>query len=398
MTVAYFDCFAGAGGDMIVGALIDAGADLDSLREQIAKLGLGEVRLEAEPVRRNGMAALHFRVHEPHHGDEGHHAHRRLSDILGIIDGAGLAPRAADRARRIFTRLGDAEAKAHGIDVEEVHFHEVGAVDSIVDVVGACVAMELLDVDRVLCGAIPLGSGTVSTAHGELPVPAPATVRLLVGAPTRGSEIVGEATTPTAAAILTTLTEAYSPLPAMTVSAVGYGAGTRETGDLPNVLRVFLGRIEDDGHVDSVVELSANLDDCTGEVIGLAIEKLLAAGCLDAWASPVVMKKSRPGWMLSALCSPRDAAEAERIIFSETTTFGIRRRLCQRAKLSRRHEIVETPYGPIRVKVGRQGDEALTAAGEFEDCRRAAEAHGVSVKEVLAAAQALYRQARGQGD
>ncbi len=396
MTVAYFDCFAGAAGDMIVGSLIDAGADLDAIRAEIAKFELGDVRLEAERVRRNGMAALHFRVREPSGDHEGHHPHRHLGDILGMIDAASLADRAADRARRIFTRLGEAEAKVHGVGVEEVHFHEVGAVDSVVDIVAACVAMELLDVERVLCSSIPLGSGTVTTEHGELPLPAPATAQLLIGAETRGSGIVGEAITPTGAAVLTTLAEAYGPPPAMTVSAVGCGAGTRETGPLPNVLRVFLGRREDDGQIDTVVELSVNLDDCTGEMIGAAIAALLAAGCLDAWAAPVVMKKSRPAWLLSALCRPQDAAEAERILFAETTTFGVRRRVCQRTKLQRRHETVETAYGPIRVKVARRGGETMTAAAEFEDCRRAAEAHGVSVKEVLGAALATYRQAKGQ--
>ena len=396
MTVAYFDCFAGAAGDMIVGALIDAGADLDAVSAEIAKFDLGDVRLEAKAVRRNGMAALHFQVHEHSHDDEAHHPHRHLSDILGMIAGARLADRAAERARRIFTRLAEAEAKVHGVGVEEVLFHEVGAVDSIVDVVAACVAMELLDVERVLCSPIPVGNGTVTTAHGELPLPAPATARLLIGAETRGSRIVGEATTPTGAAVLTTLAEAYGPPPAMNVSSVGCGAGTREAGPLPNVLRVFLGRAGDDGQIDTVVELSANLDDCTGEVIGAAMEKLLAAGCLDAWAAPVVMKKSRPAWVLSALCSPRDAAEAERIIFAETTTFGIRRRVCERAKLLRQHETVETAYGSIRVKVARRGAETMTAAAEFDDCRRAAEAHGVPVKEVLAAAEATYRQAERQ--
>jgi len=394
MTVAYFDCFAGAAGDMIAGALIDAGAHLDAIRAELARFELGDVRLEAESVRRSGIAALHFQVHEHSHGHEGHHPHRRLGDILGMIDAARLADRAADRARRIFTRLAEAEAKVHGVGLEEVHFHEVGAVDSIVDVVTACVAMELLDVERVLCSPIALGSGTVMSAHGELPLPAPATAELLVGAETRASRIVGEATTPTGAAVLTTLAEAYGPPPAMSVSAVGCGAGTRETGPLPNVLRVFLGRAAEGGQIDSVVELSANLDDCTGEMIGSAIDRLLAAGCLDAWASPVVMKKSRPAWLLSALCRPRDAAEAERILFAETTTFGVRRRACERTRLLRHHETVETRYGPIRVKVARRGAETMTAAAEFEDCRRAAEAHGVSVKEVLAAAQATYRQAK----
>ena len=387
MTLAYFDCFAGSGGDMIVAALIDAGADLEAIRAEIGKLGVPGVRLEAEPVRRCGMAARHFRVHDDAHD----HAHRHLGDIVALIDAASLPERAADRARRVFRRLAEAEAAVHGIGVQEVHFHEVGAVDSIVDIVGACVALELLGVDRVICSPIAVGSGWIQCDHGRLPVPAPATARLLVGAPTRGTDIAGEATTPTAAALLTTLAESFGPMPSMHVAAVGCGAGTRDSEQLPNVLRVFLGEPDGAGGADTVIELSANLDDCTGEVLGATIEKLLAAGCLDAWATPAVMKKSRPAWVLSALCSPADAAEAERLIFTETTTFGVRRRTCTRTKLLRRHETVETPYGPVRIKLGERDGRAVTASPEFEDCRRAAEAHHVSVRHVMAAAETLYR-------
>jgi len=198
--------------------------------------------------------------------------------------------------------------------------------------------------------------------------------------------------------VLTTLAESYGPLPPMDVAAIGHGAGTREGRPLPNILRVFVGEEAGDGQVDSVVELAANVDDCTGEMIGAAIEKLLAAGCLDAWAAPIVMKKSRPAWQVSVLCSPHDVPEAERILFAETTTFGVRRRTCGRTKLRRAHDTVETPYGPIRVKVGRRGDEDVTAAPEFEDCRLAAEAHHVSVKEVLAAALAIHRQVPRRGE
>jgi len=409
MAVAYFDCFAGAAGDMIVASLLDAGADLDALREEIAKLALGDVHVEADQVRRGSLAGMLFRVHEHHHHhhhhDHGHdhadghgHKHRHLGDILKLIDDAALAERVAERARRIFRRLAEAEAKVHGTGIEEVHFHEVGAVDSIVDIVSACVAMELLGIEKVFSSPLALGSGTITCAHGEMPAPAPATAQLVVGAAVHSPGIDGEATTPTGAAILTTLAESYGPAPSMRVSAVGFGAGTRETGALPNLLRVFVGELVDDADLDSVVELSANLDDCSGEVLGAAIGRLLSAGCLDAWASPVVMKKSRPGWVLSVLCEPADVAEAEEILFAETTTFGIRRRCCRRAKLRRRHETVETPYGPVRMKLGRRGEREITAAPEFDDCRRAAEAHGVAVREVLAEAEALYRQARALGD
>lgn len=413
MALAYFDCFAGSGGDMIVAALIDAGAGLDGIRAEIAKLGLGTVELTARRVHRGGLTGLHFQVRQQQNGEEHCHDaaqpphHRHLAEILEMIARAGLAGRAgraAERAARIFTRLGEAEAKVHNIAVEEVHFHEVGAVDSIVDVVAACVALELLDVDRVISSPIPLGSGTVRCEHGVLPVPAPATAELVRGAATCPGESGqsggggGELTTPTAAAILTTLAESYGPIPAMSVASIGYGAGTRDGGPVPNLLRVFLGQPDPDGQADTVVELTANIDDCPGEILGAAMQRLLAAGCLDAWAVPIVMKKSRPAWMLSALVHPGDVTEAERILFAETTTFGIRRRVCQRSKLQRHWETVETPYGPIRVKVGRREGRTIIAAPEFDECAQAAERHGTSVRDVQAAAQAAYRdRARHEG-
>ena len=388
MKAAYFDCFAGAGGDMIVGSLVDAGADAESLKASLAALGDLPFDVDFQTVRRDGIAGTRFNVTV--RGD--HHEHRHLADILDLITKADLPGRAGERASEIFMRLAHAEAKVHGIDVEQVHFHEVGAVDSIVDVVGAALAMEQLNVDRVLCSPIPVGSGTVTCEHGKLPTPAPATAQLLVGAPTYQIEFDGELTTPTAAAVLTTLSEDFVPIPEMDVTAVGYGAGRRETGPLPNVLRVFLGQQVDEGQVDSVVELSANIDDCTGEIIGATIEKLLAAGCLDAWAAPIVMKKSRPAWTLSAMCTAADVQTAEQIIFTETTSLGIRRRRCTRSKLTRRQETVETPYGPIRMKIGLIGSRQVTARPEFSECQAAATAHNVPVKEVVAAAIETYRR------
>jgi len=386
MTVAYFDCFAGAGGDMIVGALLDAGADPAALAGELSKLNLPGFSVRHETVQRSGIAGVKFHVDVT----EEDHPHRHLGPILAMIDQAGLPPRAADRATRIFNRLAQAEAAVHGIDVEKVHFHEVGAVDSIVDVVGACVAMELLGVDRVLCSPIALGSGTITCAHGVLPAPAPATANLVAGAKVFSCGVVGEATTPTAAAILTTLSESYAPIPAMSVSAIGWGAGTRDGGPLPNLLRVFIGT-DGKGPVDDAIELSANIDDCSGEIIGATIEALLAAGCLDAWATPIVMKKSRPAWMLSALCAPGDVGAAQRIIFTETTTFGVRSRPCRRSKLVRQFETVETPTGPIRIKVGLLDGKPVTASPEFDDCRHAARTHHLPLKDVYAQAVEAYR-------
>lgn len=434
MAIAYFDCFAGAAGDMIVGSLIAAGADASAVAAELGKLGIEGLSVKADRTRRRGLAGVQFSVDWPHahehehsptadeqtehqHADEHEHAHqgehahahahehthdaphqhphahRPLSEIVAMIHRAGLAPRVADRARRIFQRLGEAEAKMHGIAIEEVAFHEVGAFDSIADIVGACVAMELLHIDRVVCSELPTAGGTVHCAHGELPLPAPATMELIARAkaPVRPSDAHGELVTPTAAAVLTVLAEAYGPIPAMCVTAAGFGAGERDTGPMPNLLRVLVGELDDDGGADAVMELSANVDDCSGELLGATLEKLIAAGCLDAWAAPIVMKKSRPAWMISALCSADSVGRVERILFSETTTFGVRRRRADRSKLSRRHDTVETPYGPVRVKVGRQGERVMTAAPEYADCAAAAECHGVPVKEVMVAAQAAWR-------
>ncbi|MDY6913870.1 MAG: nickel pincer cofactor biosynthesis protein LarC [Planctomycetota bacterium] len=386
--LSYFDCFSGAGGDMIVGALLDAGCDIELLRSGLAGLKLPGFEIDAEKVQRGGLAGMQFRVNV----STGRQPRRNLDDILSLIAAADLPPRAADRAGRIFTRLAEAEAKVHNIAVNEVHFHEVGAVDSIVDIVAACLSLEILAVDRVVCSPIPIGSGTVPSGHGTLPLPSPATAELLIGARTACSDLAGERTTPTAAAVLTVLSESYGPPPAMDLAAVGYGAGTRDEPDVPNLLRVLIGSQTADGTADNLVELSANVDDCTGEVIGAALEKLLSAGCADAWATPIFMKKSRPAWTVSVLCAECDVPAAERILYAETTTFGIRRRPCARSKLTRRHETVETAYGPIRIKTGLRGEEIMTASPEFSDCLRAAEAHHAAVKEVIAAARAVYLQ------
>jgi hypothetical protein len=250
--------------------------------------------------------------------------------------------------------------------------------------------MELLGIEEVLCSPIPAGSGTIQCDHGLLPVPSPATAQMLQGAKIAETPLAGEVTTPTGAAVLTTLARSYGPVPPLAVTAIGYGAGSREGDVLPNLLRVFVGEPSDRGDADSVVELSANIDDCTGEVIGSTIGRLMDGGCLDAWATPIYMKKNRPAWMLTALCLPKDASSIGEMLFAETTTFGVRSRACSRQKLIREHQTVETPYGPVRVKVGRRGGSVVTAAPEFADCDQAARSHHVSVRKVLEAAMSAY--------
>ncbi len=390
MTLAYFDCFAGAGGDMIVGSLLDAGCDFDALRAELEKLGLGQTGLRLERVQRGGLSGSKFTVDVPDTPQPQRHLHH----IVEMIEGADLPARAADRARAIFQRLAEAEASVHDTTPEKVHFHEVGAIDSIMDIVGAAVALELLGIDRIVSSPIPLGSGTIVCDHGEMPVPAPATSLLLRGVATVPGGNPGEMTTPTAAAILATLADDVAGPPAMNVAAVGYGAGTRDNGPIPNLLRVFVGSPSDESTVDTVVELSANIDDCSGEVLGAAIDALLAAGCLDAFATPAIMKKSRPAWVLSAICEPADVHRAEQILFAETTTLGIRRRTCHRSKLERSFATVETPYGPVRVKLGSREGKVLSASPEFADCIAAAKSHHASLREVQAAAVEAWRTSK----
>ncbi len=373
---------------MIVAALLDAGCDLNTLRSGLGNLDIGAYTLSAATTVRGGISGTKFDVQVAPDGDK--QPHRRLKDCLDLIKRADLPARTSERASEIFTRLARAEAQVHGCAIDEVHFHEVGAVDSIIDIVGACLALELLEIDQVSCSVIPVGSGTITCQHGTIPVPSPATAELLRGFTTRQGPVAGEMTTPTGAAILTTLAGRLGEMPTMDVTAVGYGAGTRDSSELPNLLRVFVGDLSECGTADTVVELTVNLDDCTGEIIGAAIETLLASGCLDAWAAPIVMKKSRPAWQLSVLCEPDDVTAAEDILLTETTSLGVRRRVCGRTKLAREHQTVTTPFGPIRIKLGRRGGSIVTSSPEFDDCQQAAQSHGEPVRKVMDAARAAF--------
>ncbi|MCK5113768.1 MAG: nickel pincer cofactor biosynthesis protein LarC [Phycisphaerae bacterium] len=386
MKIAYFDCFGGLAGDMIVGAFLDAGLDLAALKPELQKLDIGEFSVSCKQTARGGITGTKFDVEVQGHD----HHHRGLSQILEIISVAKLVGKTGDTASRIFKRLAAAEAKVHGCDIEEIHFHEVGAVDSIVDIVSAAVAIELLGIDRIACSPIPIGSGTVKCAHGIIPLPAPATVELLVNAQTFPALNPGEATTPTGAAVMTTLSESFATPPEMKIASIGYGAGLRDDENAPNLLRVIIGHDCEDGEADSVVELSANIDDCTGELLGAAMDKLLAAGALDVWITPGYTKKSRPTSVLSALCKPGDVEHMRQIIFVETTTFGIRQRSCGRVKLAREFARVETAFGRVRVKVGRLEGEIVTVSPEFADCKTAAESHGVNIQSVMDAAKSAW--------
>ncbi|MCG3129143.1 MAG: Pyridinium-3,5-bisthiocarboxylic acid mononucleotide nickel insertion protein [Phycisphaerae bacterium] len=391
MKVAYFDCFSGIAGDMILAALIDAGCPLAALQETVRALQLPGVTLSAEKLRKSGLSATYVRVDVP---PEARKKHRHLPQITAIIDAAGLAPAVAARARRVFERLAEAEAQVHGTTIDKVHFHEVGAADAIVDIVAASAALELLKIDAVHASAVPTGCGTVVCEHGVMPVPAPATALLLRGVPLMASDEAAELTTPTGAAFLTSVAARFGGLPAMQIEAIGYGAGTRESQARPNVVRVIIGSTADAGSAESdvVTVLETDLDDADGQHVAHAAEQLRLAGALDVTVAPIMMKKDRPGSRITVLCRPADADALERVIFRETTTFGIRRHEATRTKLAREWQTVATSFGDVRVKIGRQGGRIVQAWPEFDDCAVAAERHGVPLRDVQSEALAVWRR------
>jgi uncharacterized protein (TIGR00299 family) protein len=376
----HFDCFSGISGDMTLAALLDAGADLDLVRSKLDSLGL-PVRLEVARVRKGGFAATQVYVRAPEEDE-----HRFLPDIEEILNRGSLTPSQKDLALRIFLRLAEAEAKVHGLPLERVHFHEVGALDSIADIVGSAVALDALAVGRLSSRSVPTGSGTVQCAHGVMPIPTPATAELLKGAPLAPSPIKAELTTPTGAAILAATVTEWTETPAMTVESIGCGAGTKDFLEQPNLLRVFVGEAavakNDSPRYDQVWVLQTNLDDVPAEVVGYCFEQLFAAGALDVFATPIQMKKNRPGVLLSVLAHAADVEALEAVLFRETATFGVRRTLAQRSKLQREPVTVETAWGPIQAKRGWGEGGAGVLTPEYEDCARVAREHGVPLREV----------------
>ena len=384
MKICYLDAFSGISGDMTVGALIDAGADGKKLVQSLEQLGTGAT-FEVEKTKRRGIAASKFRVFG---GDA--KGHRHLKHILDIIANSGISARAKQNASAIFQRLGGAEAKVHDVSIDKVHFHEVGAVDSICDIVGACVGLDLLDIGAVYSSAINVGSGTVKTEHGVLPVPAPATSELLSGKPiyARGPSL--ELTTPTGAAIATTLATEFGALPPMRVIASGYGAGDYDFPEHANVLRVLIGETSGAEESTTVAVLEANIDDSSPQVLGYAMERLLAAGALDVTLTSVAMKKSRPGTLLSVIARPEDRESLARVMFEETSTLGLRIYSAERRVKARHFVETVTPHGTVRIKVAEDG----SFAPEYEDCSRLARESGVPLKQILAEANLAYLKNR----
>jgi len=387
MKIAYFDCFAGVSGDMCLGALIDAGVQADELTRRLRSLGIGRWQLEVSRTRTRGVSAVAVRV-----AVEGKQKERRLPDILRIIERAELPTSAKTLATKAFTRLAEAEAKVHDVTVEEVHFHEVGAVDAIVDVVGSALALNMLGVERVFASRLPSFHGFATSAHGTFPLPAPATVELIKGVPLQSRDVEGELVTPTGAAIITSAAESFGPMPSMRIESVGYGAGTAER-EFPNALRVIIGEEEHPAEIEDVTVVETNIDDLNPEFYEVVTSRLFGEGALDVYLTPVQMKKSRPGTLVTAICPPEAASRVVEVLFKETSTIGVRMTEARRLCLERKVEEVATPYGSIRMKISFRGGQVRNAAPEYEDCRHAAAEYGVPVKEVYAAALAAYRGA-----
>jgi pyridinium-3,5-bisthiocarboxylic acid mononucleotide nickel chelatase len=380
MTLCYLDAFSGLSGDMLVGAMADAGADTRALTDAISSLGTGAT-FEFEKVKRHGLAGTQFHVRwEPQI------AHRHLGAVVRIIEAGELPERAKRRAIQVFQKLSEAEALAHDVSIEKVHFHEVGAVDSISDIVGACVGLELLGVEQLYCSPVNVGSGTVETEHGTLPVPAPATARLLTGKPVYARGPAVELTTPTGAAVAAALATAFGAMPPMTIAATGYGAGTKDFAEHANLLRITIGTATQVSESTTVDVIEANIDDLSPQVLGYALERLMAAGALDVSLQPLEMKKGRPGTLLRVVTQPELRETLAALIFRETSTLGLRIYTAERRVQTRHFVEVDTPHGKIRVKVGGDGG----FAPEFEDCRRVAIETGAALKQVLAEANFAY--------
>jgi pyridinium-3,5-bisthiocarboxylic acid mononucleotide nickel chelatase len=430
--ILYFDCFSGVSGDMMLGALLDAGLPIDELRSALHSLTIHGVTLSTRRVLRAGISATKFVVEDPetsghvdaalshharhdhphgpgdtHHSGEGHvheepvvpgdgeaHGHRSLHEIGQLIDGSSLSTAAKARSRELFWRLGEAEAAVHQVPVERIHLHEVGALDSIVDIAGSVFALEWFGADRIVASPLNLGSGTVRCEHGTFPVPAPATVRLLTGVPVYSSGTKGELVTPTGALLVSGYASSYGPVPEMRIDRVGYGAGDRDTPGIPNVLRVLVGQTAEGGTFERIVVMECEIDDMNPQLFGTVMERLYHAGAVEVFFTPIQMKKNRPGTLLTVVSAPERRQALSDIVFRETTTIGVRYQEMNRERLEREMVSVDTPLGPIRFKVARQGSEIVNAAPEFDDCARIAAERRVPLKDVQAIAVKAYLDRR----
>jgi len=389
-SLAYLDCFAGISGDMLLGALLSVGWTEERLRDVVERLKLGDVRLDVQRVSKHGVSATQVTIHS-----SPHQPHRGLQELSTIVLGANLPESIQQRAISALRLLAEAESEVHNVPVERIHFHEVGAVDTVIDIVGALVGFEELNVDAVYSSPIPWSRGTVKTEHGVLPVPPPAVALLLKGLPVVGVDIEGETVTPTGATLVRTVAKEFGPMPAMNVEAVGYGAGQRDWPDRPNVLRLTIGE-SDDGRLGLTAEtltvLSCNIDDMNPQWYAPAMDALQEAGALDVWLTPVQMKKNRPATVVEVLCRKDQTAELRALLLKHTTTLGVREYDVTRYSLDRRVETVQTKYGSVRVKVATLPDGSIKVAPEYDDCAARALEHAVSVSDVWIAGQQAFSE------
>lgn len=393
MKTLYFDCFAGASGDMILGAMVATGVEPRVLLSQLSLLNVQGYSIEFQIVDRSGISATYARVQTPHE-----HAHRHLSHILKIIYDSQLSAGVKDRAAKVFSRLAEAEARVHNEPVERVHFHEVGALDAIIDVVGAAICFDLAGIERFVCSPLHVGSGSVDMDHGRFPVPPPAVAELLQGAPVYATDIKGELVTPTGAAIIATVCSEYGPLPKMELQRTGYGAGTRQYENFPNVLRVLIGESEvQTANQERLWMIETNVDDMSPQVFGHVMERALEMGALDCYFTPIHMKKDRPGVLLSVLCRFESKEKLTAMLFAETTTLGVRSYEVERRALDRELVRVETQYGPIDVKVARLNGNVVNEMPEYEQCRAAALKSGVPLRVVESAARLAFALQKHDG-
>ena len=381
MRTLYFDCFAGASGNMILGGLLGLGVAQEALESELAKLNLPDVSLNSTIVDRSGISAAHVEVVAPDQK-----AHRHLSDIVKIINDTSLDDSVRKMSIAIFSRLAEAEAKVHGTDVEKVHFHEVGAIDAIIDIVGACIGFQMLDIEHFVCSEINVGSGFVEMEHGKFPVPPPAVAELLRNIPVYSSEIIGELITPTGAAIISTVCDSYGQLPKLKLEATAYGAGTRLYDRFPNVLRLLIGETtaaaKENQQVDDLVLIETNLDDTSAQVLGFVMERAFELGALDCWFTAIQMKKNRPATMLSVLCSHEKRSVISELLYKETTTLGLRVKSIERECLSREIINVNTRFGSVDVKIAKYDGQITNAMPEYEQVRSLALEHSVAFKTV----------------
>ncbi|MDP6582737.1 MAG: nickel pincer cofactor biosynthesis protein LarC [Vicinamibacterales bacterium] len=392
--ILYLDCYSGASGDMLIGALLDAGLPFDTLRAALGSLALeDECRVSAERVSRSGIGATKFTVTETTGEAAGTHRHRHLPGITKLVDQSALSDSSKQRANRLFRRLAETEATIHQMPVEKVHLHEVGALDSIVDIVGGVFALEWFGADRVVASPINVGSGTVTCEHGTLPVPAPATASLVSGVPVYAAGPPGEMLTPTGALLVTEFAGEYGPLPRMRIEKIGYGAGSRDPAGHPNVLRVLLGKESDGGGWERIVVVECEIDDMNPQIFGVLMDRLYAAGAVDVFFTAVQMKKNRPGTHVTVLVPPEQREAVSETLFRDSTTIGVRHAEVTRETLRRELVAVSTSFGEVRCKVARRDRVVLNVAPEFDDCARLAEQHGVAVKEVYAVAVKAYQDA-----